>query len=481
VSQATSPDESKQARRGPAGLATVAAYSMLGAILLATRTAGLNHSFWTDEITDVESFIRAGPRNILAGPDLSHELFGLLAWTTSTLTGESEIAFRLWSVVPFILGVVLVTTWLHVRKGSLAGVLFLFFATVSPLLLDITRQARGYGLGFFAMSALIVAALEAERSGRTWWLVAFCAAGIVGTWTLPQLGIAFLATGSVLLTSRDLRRRAALAMSVSLVAIGAWYAPHLGQIHMAAQIEDGVQIDTVWLLTAPIDQVLIPALVWIDGTALVAGLVWLPLVLLALLIIGSSALMREKRTALLMTSGVVATIVVLWFAQAYVIPRYLSFLLVPLFVLLATGMAEIFARLRQRPAVIRTVASLVVIGVLAIHFATIAPDVMRLPREANADAAAVILSGSPKIPVLAYMRNPRNLEYYLGRPVRSLDPSEVAGRVCRSRTTVFYVMQPFGIKAVNVPCLTRNGVQHHRFEQYARGDEMNVWLVPPST
>jgi hypothetical protein len=39
-------------------------------------------------------------------------------------------------------------------------------------------------------------------------------------------------------------------------------------------------------------------------------------------------------------------------------------------------------------------------------------------------------------------------------------------------------MQPFALQPVAVPCLTRTGVRHYRFEQYARGDEMNVWFIP---
>jgi hypothetical protein len=132
VSEIVSPGESYRARGGVtiARFATVAAYMVFGVILCATRLVGLDRGFWHDEIVAVEGFIRAGPRQILAGPDLSHELFSLLAWSTGSIVGESEIAYRLWSVVPFILGVVLVTAWLHVRVSPMSGVLFLFFATV---------------------------------------------------------------------------------------------------------------------------------------------------------------------------------------------------------------------------------------------------------------------------------------------------------------------------------------------------------------
>ncbi len=170
-------------------LAFAAAYAVLGAALLWSRLVHLGHSFWTDEILMVTEYVREGPREILAGPDLTHELMAVLAWATSNVAGESEIAFRLWSVVPFVAGVTIVTAWLHSRLDPLSGVLFLFLSTVSPLLLDITRQARGYGLAFAAMSILVVAALEASRTARTSAIVTMCVAGVVGTWTCPSSGL----------------------------------------------------------------------------------------------------------------------------------------------------------------------------------------------------------------------------------------------------------------------------------------------------
>ena len=464
--------------RGTA-LAFAAIYAVLGLVLLWSRLFDLGHSFWTDEISMVRDFVRAGPIEILSGPSLSHELMALLAWATSSLVGESEIAFRLLSAVPFVIGVVIVVAWLHARVDPISGVLFLFLATVSPVLLDITRQARGYGLAFLAMSVLVVAALEASRTKRTWAVVVACAAGVVGTWTLPQLGIAFVATGAVLLAVRELRRRTLVGLCVSVGAIIAWYAPHLGEVRSAAQIEDGVQIGFPWIVTAPIDQILLPALIWIDGTALVASIVWLPLVLLAVVVIASSPLIRERVPALILCSGPIATVVVLWIAQAYVIPRYLSYLLVPLFVLSATGGASILRGITRRKAVLRTVACLVVVLVLALRFAQIAPDVVALPREANRDAADVIKARQVPTKVLAYMRNPQNLSFYLGRTVEDLKHTDLAAIICNQQGAVFYVTQPFALQDVAVPCLRRPGVEHHRFRQYARGDEMNVWLVPP--
>ena len=474
----SSPQPSPERLAATSRFAVVAAYGVLGIALLWSRLFQLGHSFWTDEIRMVAGYVRKGPREILAGPDLSHELLALLAWVTATVVGESEIALRLLSAVPFVAGAALVTAWLHKRLGTLSGVLFLFLATVSPLLLDITRQARGYGLAFFAMSVLVVSALEATRTGSTWPVIAMCVAGVAGTWTLPQFGFAFVATGAVVAMDRRVRLPTAIGLVLSVAAIVAWFAPHSSNVQGAAQIPDGVQIGFPWVVTAPIDQILVPALLWIDGTALVAGIVWLPLVLLVVIVAASSPLLGERTPALVLCSGAIATVLALWIVQAYVIPRYLSYLLVPLFIVVATGAASILGRITRRQAAIRTSVCLVVIAVLAVRFAVIAPDVVGLPREAHRDAAEVIARESPTTPVLTYMRNPGDLVFYLRRPVEDLETGDVADRVCGHESALFYVMQPFALEDVSVPCLSRPGVQHYRFRQYTRGGEMNVWFVP---
>ena len=459
-----------------------ASYGLLGATLLISRLAGLDKSYWFDEVITVKYFASVGPRGILTGHYIpnNHELFSLLAWVTSWAVGESEIAFRLWSVLPFLAGVALVTAWLHTRLKPLSGVLFLFLATVSPMLLDLSRQARGYGLAFFAMSVLIVGALEADRRGRTFAIAAACFGGVVGTWTLPSFGIGFVAVGVVLAADRTLRRRTLIGLAVSVLAIAVWYAPHFGQIHSASTVEPGFHISTVWLITAPIDQVVLPGLLWIEGVALLAGPIWLPLVLLAVLVMASSPLAHVRQPALILCSGIVATIVVFWLARVYVSARFFSYLLVPSFILLASGASAILSRVTSRPALLRSVVCLVGIVLLTINFVSLAPDLVRLPREANRDAAEVIHTNTARdTPVFAYVLLPEGLDFYLARPVSALRISTVVQRVCGAGRRVVYVMQPMSIKLVDVPCLNRPGTHHYRFEQYARGGEIDVWFVPP--
>ena len=78
------------------------------------------------------------------------------------------------------------------------------------------------------------------------------------------------------------------------------------------------------------------------------------------------------------------------------------------------------------------------------------------------------------------MRNPRDLSFYLERPVEELRSEEVAQRVCGRSGGVYYVFQDFALRHETVPCLSRPGVISHRFQQYARGT-MFVWWVPPAS
>jgi hypothetical protein len=462
-------------------VAVVVSYGVVGTALLWSRLFHLGHSFWTDEILMVERFVRPGLREILTGSGLTHQLMAVLCWIAANTVGESEITFRLFSAVPFVAAVFLVAAWLHVRLGALSGILYLFLATVSPLLLDISRQARGYGLAYFGMSVMVVAAIEALRTGRLWAVCLMWAGGIVGALTLPQVGISVLATAAVLLTKRRTRLPAAIGICASLAAIAAWYIPHTGGVKGIVHFPDGVQITFPWVITAPVDQVVLPGLLWIDGTALVAGLVWLPLVAVVAIVGYASPFAREWRSALVLLAGPVVTVVFLWLDGAYVIPRYLSSLLAPLFVLLATGAASILGEADRKRAWFRPTLCVVAIALLAGRFVVLAPDVVGLPREANRDAAEMIDRGPPGTPVLAYLRNPANIAFYLGRPIQELSKGEVAGRVCGASRPVFYVEQLFAKDPVAVPCLNRTDAQHERFRQYARGGETNVWLVPPSS
>jgi len=462
---------------------TIAAYAALGVILAWSRLAGLGQSYWHDEIVTVVNFVRTGPREILFGNYMTnnHELFSLLAWATSSVVGESEIAVRLGSVIPFIVGVAVVTAWLHVRMGVLTALLFLFFSTLSPQLLDLSRQARGYGLAFLAMSALIVAAAEADRSRRSWAVATFCAAGVIGTWTLPIFGIAFFATGGVLLTNPLLRRKMLIGLAAATVSIVAWYVPHADGLFSGSEQRFGQPIPWWGIVTAPIDQLLLPAFVGVDGTALPTTFGRIAIIVAASLLLLSSPLLREARTALILGSGAVVTLLVVWVTRLYLLPRFVSFLLVPVLIFLASGTAHVLAGSGTRWLRARRAVALAALALVPVVFASTAAQVIRLPREAHKDAAAVIRDrASSTPPVFAHTVRPGDLAFYLEAPVRAPRASNLASRVCNNQREVVLVVQPYRVPSVRVPCLDRSGVRHYRLRQYSRGDEINVWLVPPT-
>ncbi len=224
--------------------------------------------------------------------------------------------FRLFSAVPFVAGVALVTAWLH-RRVALSGDplplprdrLAVAARHLSPgarLRARLPRHERRRGRG--ARGPQNGPALGPSRR---------CGSPVcLGAWTLPRWAIAVTATAAVLLFDARTRRASAVGLAVVLAATAAWYIPHADAIKNFSDLEDGVQIGFPWVLTAPIDQILLPALLWIDGTALVAG------VDLAAVDPGRGDRRRSKPLPARAThrrsplAAPVATVVVLWIAEA---------------------------------------------------------------------------------------------------------------------------------------------------------------------
>ena len=439
-------------------------------------------SYCCDELLTVGRFIRGGPAEILAGSYVpnNHELFSMLGWASSSLVGESEVLLRLGSVIPFVLGAVLFTTWLHVRISVLSGLLFLCLATFSPLLLDISRQARGYGLAFLAMSVLLIGALEAERSGRNLAVAAFCAGGVLGTLTLPHFAVAFFATGAVLLTKDRLRRTSGIGLAASALAICTWYAPHVDDIVRSSGQSYGVPIPTAWLLTSPIDQTLVPALSLNDDSFFEPNLGSLVVAGALAVLIASSPLLREARSALVTVFGSVATVLVFWASGTDVAPRFFSFLLVPLFALVASGSAAILTR-RPRPPIVRT---LIAVGALAYLLSASLPlmrSIAQMPRDGMGDAAAIVSERAPATaPVVAYVPYPYDLAFHLGRPVRWARTPAEARRVCETTSEAVLVSQPWLWPPFEPACTSRAGTEHIHVDQYGRGGRTEVWIIPPA-
>ena len=179
-------------------------------------------------------------------------------------------------------------------------------------------------------------------------------------------------------------------------------------------------------------------------------------------------------------AGVVATTVALWLTRIPVAPRFFSFLLVPLFILLASGIAAILARFATTHRLgVRTVIAATTLGLVTVISAPNMERITRLARESTRDAATTIRAlAPPSAPVFAYVPYPGDLEFYLGRAVERPRTPDDARRVCQAQRDAVLVTQPWLLPPVTIRCTQRHGTRHFRFRQYARGGEINVWFIP---
>jgi hypothetical protein len=150
--------------------------------------------------------------------------------------------------------------------------------------------------------------------------------------------------------------------------------------------------------------------------------------------------------------------------------------------LVASGAAAIltgFVTTGRRP--LRTLLAVAVLALVGVVSVGDAAQILRLPREATRETAAFISARvSATTPIYAYVPYPHDLEAYLGREVEWPRSAVEVRAVCELEREAVLVTQPWILQPVEVPCTSRAGAHHRRFEQYARGGRLDVWLVPPA-
>ena len=273
--------------------------------LLWSRLFGLGHSFWNDEILMVDGYVRRGPRFILTGPAINHELMALLSW--DRVVRRRRVRGR--AAPP--LGRCRFVAGRGARHGLAARATWRAVGRPVPLPRDRLATAPRHHTSGPRLRARLPGD---ERRGRR------RARGPPDRTRMARrrrcASAAFSERGRCRrLPSHSCPRRpsfcsiggirlaAAAGLALAVAAIVGWYAPHSGAVQGSAAIPDGVQIGFPWVVTAPIDQVLLPALIWIDGTALEAGPIWLPAVALAAIVAAASPLLREWRSAVVLCAA----------------------------------------------------------------------------------------------------------------------------------------------------------------------------------
>lgn len=285
-------------------------------------------------------------------------LFSLLSWGTTGIVGRFEVAYRIPSVIPGLAAVAVAGWWAWRRLGHWVAVAVVVLATVSPVHVVLSPQARGYGLAFLAGAGMLVGAVRASDYGRVADIAVFAGFGLVGIWTLPTFILVFVAQAAVLLLRRDLRRPTLIACGVVGVACLLFYAPLLGQIARSSNQQFGSQLPWYGWVSAPFSHLARPTLDVLLPSGLGAG----PLVLAIFVVLSVLACRRlwrcEDRILLLhLVAPVAATYLALVVARVWVAPRFGSFLLFHVLVLLALGACELWHLVRGHGALRALVAA----------------------------------------------------------------------------------------------------------------------------
>jgi hypothetical protein len=466
-----------------AGCAAFLAWALFGA---------LNQSLWHDEAYSVLYYTSGGPSDILFGDYVpnDHVLFNLLAWLTTNVVGESEVAYRVWSVVPAFAASVAIVWWAWVRLGRAVGVAAGLLGATSPMVLLLVRDARGYGLGLLAAAVALISADRFARDRSTRVLLGFGAAGFVGIATLPVFAIAFVGQALPLLSRRDLRVRAALTVGIVGLLSLLFYAPLLGGILDSAGQQFGRRLPWHGPLSAAMTDLLGPNVQIAFGSgappelpdsslrpdnAIAAGLSAVGL----LMLLRSGA----RMVGALVAVPVLFFYTVLTVARFFVAPRFGSFLLFHVILLAAVGIVGLIALLPATlPRAVGVAAGVAAAAFVVLHAARLTDAVHDLPRENFKDVAQIARSAGSG-PILTDSVRPTGLQYYLGFDgISVLPPEALQDRFCSGGGPYTYIEHPFrgagDPPTPDLSCLRQRHARVTRIRQRDRGGHIDVWVVP---
>jgi hypothetical protein len=389
---------------------------------------------------------------------------------------------------------VLLALWLHRRDGLAAALAFALLAVTAPLLFDYSREARGYGLAFFANAALIVAAVELARAARidatvdrrvgrsAWPARAFALAGLIGIATLPVFVLGFLASAVPLLASRDRALRRAVLRAVLIVGaicVG-FYAPVWRDLVASSGQHFGEQL--VWHapITQPPYDLLRRELEFygITGNDRLVAIVFYASALL-----GARRLARRCGTTAMLATALPLPLVYAALAAArfFVEDRFVSFLVLNALLLASLGAVEA-AAFAARSRLFAATGAIVMAITIARGLGTfcgVARHAIAVPRE-NWKAVAALVEAAGDVPVRSNSGRRQALDYYLRRPVLITDPQDLDRALCRDASPLIFIDHPIRGTPFNVGCLERSGALRVPIEQREsygnRSEPITVWI-----
>ena len=467
--------------------------SLAGVVLVWSRLANLGTSFWSDEAYSAYYYSGRGPRGIFFGTYVpnNHALFNLLSWVTTGAVGRFEASYRIWSVVPGLAAVALAAWWAWKRLGPVAATLIVVLATVSPVHLVLTPQARGYGLAMFAGVVMLVGAVRASdrQSTRDVWL--FAAGALIGIWTLPVFALAAVAQAAVLLWDRRLRKPTLIACGAIAAASLAFYAPMLGDIAHNSHQRFGSRLAVVNAVTGVYHHLAAPTISNAMPAAPHAVVNdFATFLVIALLTVAAVVrLLRAKEGALLahLTVPIFGTYTALVIGRFYVQPRFASYLLFPVLVLLAIGGQQIWDAFAPVAAA-RVVAAIAIAAIAltgTVRVADLTAAQAKLPWE-NYRFVADLAKSTTFRYIVSDTTHPGALYYYLGpKRVLLLGPGAVAKQAyCGLKGRFIFVDDSYRRPTpLNVKCLLdrrafRIHVPQQEHPPIRAPGALTVYLVP---
>lgn len=447
--------------------------------LLWSRLGGLSLGFWNDEAYSAVKYIDSGPAAIFHGPYVpnNHVLFSWLAWHATSALGREEWVYRLWSVTPAIIALLILWTFVATRLGATTGLLFTILSTTSPVHLELAPQARGYGLAFLAAALLLVGAVRASERPRAvigWLLVAI--GGWVGLATLPVFLLPFAGQIAILLLGRG-RKTAALVATSVLLSAALYYGDLLPQIVAARTQQFGAPVDLVTVLVGPFRHLLVHehSRAPLMAAASIGGPV--------LASLGARRLYRTGDHVLLahLLAPVAATYGGVWILQLFIVPRFVSYLLANVLLLVALGLLDVGERLGRTLGAlsVRVLAGALAMVVL-VAFVRVSREAHSLPIEAYKDVAAVVRNLGAK---RAVTNSPYSagFDYYMPNFVEYPTAAELPDLVCRSSQAIAFIDYPLYRYPADLRCLRERQRLAIKVPQQSGGIEgsMTVWLVDP--
>ncbi len=438
---------------------------------LAARLPALLTSLRTDEAYSAVHFIPAGPASIFDPVQYlpnNHLGFNLVEWGLTQWLPTSEMVLRAGGVIPALLAVWVVWRWGRTRLGRWVGLVAAGLLAVAPAHMEWSVQARGYGIGFLAVAGMVVGSDLLERSESRAGIATLALSATVGVAALPQLAFVFGGHLLVLLTNPVLRRRvAALAGGVGLT-LALFYRPLvpnlLGQVDRVGG-RFGSRVGPIDVLLDPAALLFEPlARIFVDGPGVVA--------LVLFIVFGGVALARlagsgDQRLGAHLLVPSLALMLALLAMRSFVLPRYISFLIVPIAIVTALAVCELLSWMSgtQRSVAVGALVVSAVFGVVDQS------RELSVPWENYRDAASIALDGADDPIYVNRTSSTAGFQYY----VSGLNYVGSAGNVCGLSAPVVLIDYPMEDEPLP-DCLEVLEHLGHAPQRSGAGS-IDVWLV----